>query len=388
MAPMLNTFTMNISKRLTAGFLACLILGSFLPVFSVFAQNDPATTTPDESATLDFMRGRVEAVVHEDEVEDLNEPFIEQTLRIKIESGVDKDVSIDAVYRIRAEGSRYELQAGDRVVVVKTLFPGDPTPQYEISEPYRIRSVWLLAAVFVIVVLLLTGRRGVMAFVGLGISILTIVFFVTPRILHGANPLLISLIGALVMVSASLLIAHGWRVRTFIAFGSSLIALILSAGITIWIVGALRLSGIGSEEAFYLQYAPVANIDLRGLLLGGIIIGVLGILDDVTTAQAAAVEEIHLANPSLGFRELVRRGFSIGREHIVSLVNTLVLVYVGASFPLLLLLFAYPRPAWVTVNSEFIIEEIVRTFIGSLVLAFAVPITTLIAAHVYSRGKK
>jgi uncharacterized membrane protein len=144
---------------------------------------------------------------------------------------------------------------------------------------------------------------------------------------------------------------------------------------------------MGSEEAFYLQFAPGASINLRGLLLGGIIIGVMGILDDITTAQTAVVEQIYHANPTLSARELYQRGSIVGREHILSLVNTLVLAYTGASLPLILLFKIYERPAWVTLNSEIIMEEIIRMLVGSITLIIAVPITTFIAAEYYSKKK-
>ena len=121
--------------------------------------------------------------------------------------------------------------------------------------------------------------------------------------------------------------------------------------------------------------------------MGAIIIGVLGILDDVTTTQAATVEEIAKANPAVSFATLYRRGASVGREHITSLVNTLVLAYTGASFPLLLLFTIYERPAWVTLNSELVMEEVMRTLIGSITLIFAVPLTTALAALVFTKKK-
>jgi uncharacterized membrane protein len=142
-----------------------------------------------------------------------------------------------------------------------------------------------------------------------------------------------------------------------------------------------HLTGGGTEEAFYLQIGVLSTLNLRGLLLGGIIIGALGVLDDITTAQTAAVDEISKANPSLRFEELVKRGHSIGREHITSLVNTLALAYVGASLPLLLIFSAaHSEPLWVLLNREYIIEELVRTLIGSITLILGVPISTLLAA--------
>ena len=154
-------------------------------------------------------------------------------------------------------------------------------------------------------------------------------------------------------------------------------------------VDIAKLFGTGSEDAYFLKIGLLANINLKGLLLGGIIFGAVGVLDDVTTAQTAAVDEISKANKKLGFKDLFSKGISVGKEHISSLVNTLVLAYVGSSFPLLLL-FSLNNdvPVWVKYNSEFIVEEVVRTLIGSTTLVLAVPIATFIAAYFISRKSK
>ncbi|MEK9181053.1 MAG: YibE/F family protein, partial [Patescibacteria group bacterium] len=128
------------------------------------------------------------------------------------------------------------------------------------------------------------------------------------------------------------------------------------------------------------------NLDLRGLLLAGIIVGALGVLDDTTTVQAATVEELKQANPAFTFADLYRGGLSVGREHITSLVNTLVLAYLGSQLLIFILFYAGPnQPLWVTLNSEFIGEEIIRTLVGSATIILAVPITTLLAAWYFSR---
>jgi uncharacterized membrane protein len=138
----------------------------------------------------------------------------------------------------------------------------------------------------------------------------------------------------------------------------------------------------------FLQFGQLQQVNLRGLLLGGIIIGCLGVLDDITTAQTAAIDEIGKANPKMTFKELHRAGISVGREHIASLINTLALAYVGASLPLLLLFTVQEEsPFWVVLNSEFLAEEIIRTLVGSSTLLFAVPITTWLAAYFFRNDR-
>jgi len=180
-------------------------------------------------------------------------------------------------------------------------------------------------------------------------------------------------------VTIGLYFVYGWNLKSHTAVIGLVLSLVLTGLLAVWFVDWTRLSGIGSEDAWYLQAAGW-EIDPRGLLLAGILIGALGVLDDVAVGQASAVFELHRANPELGWRELFRRGMNIGRDHIASMVNTLVLAYVGAGLPLLLLFSIYTEPLSLTVSREVIAEEIVRTLAGSLGLLAGVPLTTLIAS--------
>ena len=253
--------------------------------------------------------------------------------------------------------------------------------EYFLREKYRLPSLIWLTAIFLLLAAIFGGRMGLQSAGGLIVSILILALFVVPKIIAGWNPLFVSFLGAFAITFTSLYLAHGFNRRTSIALASTMITLFIAALLAIIFVYAAKLFGLGSEEAMYLQSGPTAGINLRGLLLGGIIIGTLGILDDITTAQTAVIDELHHANATLGFSGLYRAGISIGREHIASLVNSLALAYVGASLPLLLL-FSTNRslPVWVIMNGEFIAEEVVRTLVGSSTLLFAVPISTILAA--------
>ena len=148
---------------------------------------------------------------------------------------------------------------------------------------------------------------------------------------------------------------------------------------TIW-VRLADFTGLGSEEAFVVQLGA-ANVDLVGLLLAGIIIGALGALDDMSVTQAAAVEELRRANPTMSRKAVYRSGLRIGRDHVASIVNTLVLAYAGAPLPLLLVFLISNQPPSLVVNSEAIAVEVVRALVGSLGLIACVPLTTWLAAY-------
>ncbi|HTY39982.1 MAG TPA: YibE/F family protein [Candidatus Paceibacterota bacterium] len=280
------------------------------------------------------------------------------------------------------------VRVGETIIVAKnTDYQGDA---YYMTDRYRLPALAILALIFVLAVLILGGVRGFTSLLGLSASMAVLFFFVVPNILGGHDPLFISFVGAVIIAVISLYLAHGFNRRTTIALAGTLITLGIALGLTIGFTSFAGLLGLSTEAGFYLRL-NIGTLNLRGLLLAGIIIGMLGVLDDVTVGQATTVEEIKRADPKLGFAELYRRGLTVGREHIASLVNTLVLAYAGVALPLFLLLIVQAQnniaPLWLTVNSEPIAEEIVRTLVGSLALVCAVPITTLLAAYCYGKAK-
>lgn len=307
--------------------------------------------------------------------------------------GKIKDISGEN-YRVQVSGKLIEAQrgtaeplmVGETVVLVRER--GDGAEGYFITDAYRLPGVYAILFFFAFLAVMLGRRRGAGALLGLAMSIAVITFFIVPAITRGANPFLVSIAGAAVILFASLFLAHGFRRRTVAAFFGTVISLGFAVAFSSLFVSLARLSGTGTEEAVMAGTEIGVALNLKGLLLAGMIIGALGVLDDVTASQAAAVDEISKANPMLSSRELYRRGVSVGREHIAALVNTLALAYAGAALPLFLL-FAVSRevPLWVVANSESVVEEIIRTIVGSTALLLAVPITTAIAAGMLQRNR-
>lgn len=333
----------------------------------------------------EFYRGRVSGDPEDKTVEEYGFKTRVQSIPVEVVTGPDKGVQLELEFSL-LEGSpeSAKFQKGDGVILGKSIYGEEST--YYISDAYRLNTLWLLSALFLVLVVLFARWAGIRSLVGLLLSFIVIIFFIVPRIADGQSALLVGFGGTLLIATASIFIAHGFRSRTTIAFVSTLITIFVSLILAMVCTKMMHLFGLGSEEAFYLQAAPEKLFNLRGILLAGIIIGTLGVLDDITTAQAAVVEELHKAQPSFSSRELFSRASSVGREHIISLVNTLVLAYTGASLPLLLLFEIYERPAWLVLNSEIIIEEVVRMLIGSIALILAVPLTTGLAAWYYGRN--
>lgn len=333
----------------------------------------------------DFVRAQILEVGEVRQVERFGFEEASQTVTALLLSpgGGEETVSFEHFLNLLNPNDNARFSDGDSVILSLSTYNGEQS--YSIYEPYRLGRLMTLFFLFVALVVLVSRRQGLMSLLALVVTLLILVFGILPRIVAGQSPFWVSLIGSAIIATLTFYLAHGFKKRTSLALLSTYVTLFLAMLLSLFSVRFSHLFGLGSESSAYLSTSSFQGIDLKGLLLGAIVIGTLGVLDDVTTAQTAAVHEIHRANTKLSFKDLYKRGLSVGREHISSLVNTLVLAYVGASFPVLLLITQSPRPLWVILNNEFLAEEIVRTLVGSTALVMAVPISTLVAAHYYGR---
>lgn len=255
---------------------------------------------------------------------------------------------------------------------------------YSFVDYRRTGSLLFLVVIFVGAVLLLGRWRGLGALVGLAISLVVLIWFMLPALLDGANPVLVAVVAASVIAFVSLYLAHGFGPATNVALLSTLLSLALT-GLLAWLfVHATTLTGLSDESSLFLESLGV-DIDPRGLLLAGVVIGSLGVLDDVTVTQVSAVGELRRLQPAATVSELYRAAVRIGRDHISSTVNTLVLAYAGAALPLLLLFTEVGNSVTDTATREQVAVEIVRTLVGSIGLVASVPISTALAAVVLTR---
>jgi len=318
--------------------------------------------------------------------------YKKQDLRVEILNGDRKGDQIEVLgsNSINLDKSQ-TYREGDRLIVSENKYSNEIT--YSVYDRDRINGILMVTGIFFLFAMIVTKLKGLGSIIGLFLSILVLMSYILPAIIKGQDPLIVTLIGTLFTASISLFMAHGFRLRTTIAFISLMITFIFSYFVSWFFANISLMFGAGEEGAFYTQYLIQdlnnVTIDLKGLYLAGIMIGMLGVLDDVTIAQSSALDEIKRANPKIKFKQLYLAGVSIGREHIASLINTLALAYVGASLPLFLTLYVNERndPLWVILNSEYISQEIIRTMAGSFAIVLAVPITTFISAKVYTHPK-
>lgn len=278
-----------------------------------------------------------------------------------------------------------DLAAGDKVV----LHVSEGTPaefRYAFVDVRRTEPLWWLLGGFVAVVLVFGRGRGARALVGLAVAGAVLIAFLLPALLHDSPVVPVTLAATALIAFAALYLAHGFNPGTTVALAGTLVSLALTAGLAVGVAAALELSGVGAGRAGALDLTADA-LDLRGLLVAGIVVGALGVLDDVTMSQVSIVATLRRANPGLPPRLVYREATKAGRDHMASTVNTLILAYAGASLPLLLLFTQGGPSLGRLVASDLIAVEIVRMLVGSIGLVAAVPITTGLAALVLGGGE-
>ncbi len=351
----------------------------FILLFSLFLPSH-VLAQQQNSPKTEYYQAKVTHVIDEGTKKVGNQNNLYQKLEVELENGPDKVKKIQIEHGGMIIITKDQLiKENEKVILTKT-----EKSDYRFYDRYRIPNVLWLGILFFAIVLIIAGKKGVGSFAGMTISLLIIMLFIVPQIIQGADPLLISIIGSVVIMIVTLYLAHGFSQQTTLALIATCVSLFLTGLLATFFVNIAGLSGLGTEDSYSLLQGFGSGINLKGLLLGGIIIGTLGVLDDTTTTQSATIHHLSEANPSYSVRTLFTKGMTIGREHIASLVNTLVLAYAGAAIGVFIYISLglknNMQPWWVIFNSELLMEEIVRTIAGSIGLILAVPITTVLAA--------
>ncbi len=298
-----------------------------------------------------------------------------QTITVKILEGEKTGESVTI------ENDYIMLEPGDRFFLYHSVDAIDGRETYSVRDIDRRPVIFFFIALFVAVVLLFSGKQGVRSLIGLAGSFFVILYVLIPGLLAGYPPILTSIIVATVILFLAIYFTHGFNRVSTVAFTGTVLAVILTGTLAYIGVSLARFTGFATEEAFYLNLNTRGTLDFTGLLLGGIMIGVLGVLDDIAVTQAAVVRELYSSAAHLSRKEVYRKALSVGKEHVGALVNTLALAYTGASLPLLLLFSSANTSMSNVINQEVFATEIIRTVVGSIGLILTVPITTLLAVY-------
>jgi uncharacterized membrane protein len=283
------------------------------------------------------------------------------------------------------EGLRYTIKEGDKVFI-QVLKQDGQIVQTFLVDVVRWNALWIIGLLFILTIIAVGYWRGVSAIVGLSITLAVLFGYIVPSILNGGDAVLVTMIGSVIILAVNMHLSHGFNKPTLLAYLSTVIGVAMVYMFSTWFVRLADLSGMASEEAVLLYFQSEVVVVPTGILLAGIIIGAVGVLDDIAIAQSEAVAELIKANPELSRKDLFTRAMRLGRHHIASTVNTLVLAYAGVALPLLLL-FVYSEGVDVArfLNEEPVVEEIVRTVAGTLALILTVPLATWFATFQQKR---
>ncbi len=335
---------------------------------------------PEQQGGAEELTGQVTGVQPEECVEELPDDVNgcgTATVRVTggAEDGDDLEVPLP-----NGTGAP-EVAEGDDVVLIRTGPDGDT---YSIVDQQRGTGLVVLAGAFALALIAFARWRGLAALAGLGVTFVLLLLFVVPAILAGEPPLLVAIVGSAAIMLTVLYLTHGFGLSTTVAVLGTLASLTLTGLLSSLAVGALHLTGVTDDLS--ASVGTSQGINTQGLLLAGIVIGSLGVLDDVTVTQSATVTELARANPAYGVGQLYRAGSRVGRSHIASVVNTIVLAYAGSALPLLILIVANDDSLGGVLTDQVIAQEIVRSVVATLGLVAAVPLTTALAAFAF-RGR-
>ncbi len=327
-----------------------------------------------------MFKAEVLAVVEEGTVELGDRTQRYQILRVEVLEGPWKGQILEIDYgkrQIRPEG--LTLGLGDRLLL--NIDQGPDGSLYAFFVDYvRTRSLlWLLLA-FVLLSVLISGWQGARGLLGLLISLVAILGFIIPSILQGKDPTVVSVLGGFVLLGVTLYLIYGWSLKTHAAVLGLLCTLVFAGIVVSFFINLTRLTGYGNEDALFVIQQSDIRIDMRGLVLAGMMIGAMGALDDLVITQASVVLELFDADPGVNFRSLYQRAIRVGRDHVSAMINTLFMAYAGAALPTLVLFSLSGQGFLDLINLEFVAEEVVRTLAGSLGLIAAAPISTFIAS--------
>lgn len=355
-------------------------------LFALLAIALPMSAVAQTDAKSEWQVGEVTQVKSERQIQVEEQDFYIQELVVK-HSKTGELININSGNDYQPLNENQRLGVGAKVIFSnQQVMEGENN--WVINDVYRLPQLIFLAVMFGVLVMVVGGKQGSLSILGMFFSLYILAVFIVPKILAGENPFLVVMVGCALTAIITMYMSHGIKRQTHIALGSMLVSLAMVAILSNSAVHAAHMVGLGSEEAAYLQFGTTTKINLQGLLLAGILLGALGILDDITLAQTSVIEQLKAVKPKITFSELYFRGLQVGKDHVASLVNTLVFAYAGTSLPLLLLFSAGSyQPAWVVINSEIVAEEIIRTLVGSIGLVMAVPITTGIASYFVSKAE-
>ncbi len=254
-----------------------------------------------------------------------------------------------------------------------------------VIDKERKTCLWFLFILFLIVIYLVSKWYGIRAVIGLAFTALVILKFLVPQIANGADPVMISILSIALFIIPTMLFTHGLKVKTYVAILGVIFSVIIVAILAKITINWSGLIGLASEESLYINLYADKQINLVQLLLAGIILGAVGVMNDIALTQSSIVDQFKKSHPDANWKEIFKKSMIVGNDHISSVINTLFLAYMGVSLPLILLIQQQNIAFGIAIQREFIATEVIRILTSTIGLVLTVPLTTFVAAIVANR---
>lgn len=337
-------------------------------------QNSFAINEEINDGYIETTKAKVIRILSEDyvEVTENGAKQLVQNIEVKILDGKRKDKIV------KFENDRIDFKKGDKFYFEYYKYE-DGSEHYSVIHRDRMLSILVLISIFILTIIAFGGWQGVRSLVSLFSGMFIILYVLVPNLLSGTNPIFVSYVVAAIILFLTIYLTHGFNRESTVAYVGTMISILFTGIFSIFSVYITKLSGFESEESIFLNFETGGSLDFVGLLLGSIVIGVIGVLDDIAVTQAAFVTELYNANKNISPKEVYKRASRVGKEHVGALVNTLSLAYTGAFLPIILYFKISPISESPILNLEIFSTELIRIIVSSVSLILTVPIVTLIA---------
>lgn len=346
----------------------------------VFAQNEADKVLKSEL-------GRIQSVDYEDiEHSFTDKSQVKQLVVVKLLTGEFKGQEFKTTNMIT--GNPYYdifLKKGDRVILHTEMEDDGETINYDIADIHRIDFVYVLIAIFVGLLLLVGRKKGFNSLLSIVITVVLILFVMAPMVRSGFNPIVSALVISLLSTLITMYTVGGFNHKSTSATIGVIGSLIFASFLSIMTIKFSRLTGFCCEETMYLNSAD-PNLNFKGILTASVILATLGAVMDTGMSIASSINEFYIINPKLTTKELFLSGMNVGKDIIGTMANTLILVYLGSSLPLVLLSQNIDLQKFFNLNQ--VVTEISSAMIGSIALVACVPITAIVSAHLVGLNKK
>jgi uncharacterized membrane protein len=341
-------------------------------------------TTPlyAQTENIETFKGKVEEINAAECQGDVGEEYVCYTYTVYIQNTYE---SVDTMISM-LEQSEEPFKVGDSVYLTNMVdLEGQAT--WSITGYSRSTSIILWSLLFIVLIFLIGGIKSLGSILSLIFSFLVIYLFIIPQIINTGEIVYVGYIGILLILIIGMYLAHGFKKTTTIALFSTLIGVVIVSVLSWFLLNSLNLNGMGDETAFLLASQMEGSINIQLLFFVSILIGAVGVLDDVAIGQVSSMNEIYMANRELTAKELYARSMNVGKEHVASMINTLFIVYAGSSLPLVVLMYLSNRDIGTLISIDMISEEIVRTLAISISLLLVVPISTYLSSVLLTKTK-